>query len=228
MRLTAAQALFIGTITVFTQWESPACIGQGAGLPVEVCGWCWLWGTSSHQTAIKAVCLPPRLSINICSVLSEPVWDCQWEIQLWRCDSWEHRLPGTSFTAQPTFSFFFHFQTFTLGWLSERGARLTQMLHELQFSPTCVCLARAKKCTRTATEKQGVSLMGLDLQTVWVHPSLSCFACLSYFVLCKFLDMHSSLPISFCFIKMWGDSWGPGSFPLIHREHEFIMKNRVM
>lgn len=47
---------------------------------------------------------------------------------------------------------FFSFNIHTL--LSEReGAQLTQMLHKLQFSLNRVCFVRAKKCTRTATEK---------------------------------------------------------------------------
>lgn len=47
----------------------------------STCGWlwviCWLWATSSHQTAIRTVCI--SLSVNICRVLSEPIGGCQWE-----------------------------------------------------------------------------------------------------------------------------------------------------
>lgn len=85
------------------------------------CLWaiCWLWDTSSHQTAIKPVCIPLCLSITICSVLSEPVWDCQWEIQLWRYDSWERHLPSTSCTAQTFFPTLKH--SHSAEWVSERG-----------------------------------------------------------------------------------------------------------
>lgn len=103
MRLTAAKQLFIHIIIVFAQWESPAWTGQGTSPPVAVCGWFWLCSPSSHQTVIKPVCIPLRLPINICGVLSEPVWGCQWETQLWRCDSWAHCLPRTSFSVEILF-----------------------------------------------------------------------------------------------------------------------------
>lgn len=87
------------------------------------CLWviCWFWVTLGHQTAIKPVCVPLCLSISICSVLSEPVWDCQQEIQLWRCDSWERYLPAHHALHRPPTPPPPYFKTFTLCWESERG-----------------------------------------------------------------------------------------------------------
>lgn len=136
-------------MTVFIRRESPPCIRQGSAPPVGVCGW---YVASEKPWLIKLQlslsCIP--LSINICSILSEPIWDCQWEMQLWRCNSWEHRLPSTSSTADLFFlSPLKHSPA--VEWVSEReGAQLTQMLHKLQFSLTCVYFVQVKKCTRMA------------------------------------------------------------------------------
>lgn len=107
---------------------------KGICPPVEASGgWCWLWGTSDHQTAIKPACVPPRPSISICGVLSEPVWDCQGEIQSLRRDSWEHSLLSTSFTADSPFYFPPLWNIHTLPSRRATGDLLTQMLRKLRF-----------------------------------------------------------------------------------------------
>ena len=91
------------------------------------CLWviCWLWGTSSHQTAIKpSPSLHQYLRCSVRACLRLSVGDTATE-------TWFMRTPTSAHHA-PLRPFVFHLKMHTL--MSERGSRLTQIFHDLQFS----------------------------------------------------------------------------------------------